>query len=170
MFNAADPVAHKVLPFSGQQFGGTVAGPILKDKLFFFFAYEGGRQPNTIFDKPTGFTGQCYTFANQLRTNSYLLRTDWLINNTNRLSVRGTGYTWNVPFNNVKGNSSPMRATDSTRTSYVVLATLNSTISPAVVNEIKGGLNHFDWQNAPLVQSQEYWFPTIAVGGPYNYP
>ena len=63
-----------------------------------------------------------------------------------------------------------MRATDSTRTSYVVLATLNSTISPAVVNEIKGGLNHFDWQNAPLVQSQEYWFPTIAVGGPYNYP
>ena len=42
-FNASDPVAHKVLPFSDQQFGGTVGGRILKDKLFFFFAYEGER-------------------------------------------------------------------------------------------------------------------------------
>ena len=169
-FNAADSVAHKVLPFSDQQFGGTVGGPILKNRLFFFFAYEGERQPSSIFDTPTGFGGLSYTFANQLRTNSYLLHTDWAINNTHRLSVRATGYTWAVPFNNVTGSASPTRATDSTRTSYAVLGTLTSTLSGALVNELRIGFNHFDWQNTPLILSQEYRLPTITVGAPYNYP
>jgi hypothetical protein len=169
-FNAADSVAHKVLPFSDQQFGGTVGGPILKGKLFFFFAYEGERQPNTIFATPTGFAGVSYTFANELRTNSYLLRNDWQANSNNHVSFRGTGYTWSVPFNNVTGSASPTRATDSTRTSYSLLGTWTWTASASLVNEAKGGLNHFDWQNTPLVQSQEYDLPTITVGGPYNYP
>src|SRR5271169_1360027 len=169
-FNASDSVAHKVLPFSDQQFGGTFGGPILKNKVFFFFAYEDERQPSTIFDTPTGFGGLTYTFANSLRTNSYLLRADWAINGANRLSVRATGYTWAVPFNNVTGSASPTRATDSTRTSYAVLGTLTSTITSALVNEARVGFNHFDWQNTPLIQSQEYRLPTITVGAPYNYP
>ncbi len=169
-FNADDSVAHRLLPFSDQQFGGTIGGPILKDKLFFFFAYEGERQPNTIFNTPTGFGGLSYTFNNELRTNSYLLHSDWQINGTNRLSVRATGYTWDVPFNNVTGSSSPTRATDSTRTSYAVLGDWTWTISPTLVNEVKAGLNHFDWQNTPLIESQEYRLPTITVGSPYNYP
>jgi hypothetical protein len=169
-FNASDPVAHKVLPFSDQQFGGTVGGPILHNKLYFFFAYEGERQPNTIFDTPTGFNGVSYTFPSEIRTNSYLLRGDWQIASMHRLSVRGTGYTWSRPFNNVTGTASPTRATDSTRTTYAVLATWTWTIAPSLVNEVKGGWNHFDWANDPLVQSQEYRFQTITVGGPYNYP
>lgn len=169
-FNAADSVAHKVLPFSDQQFGGTFGGPILKDRLFFFFAYEGERQPNTIFDTPTGFGGLTYTFQNELRTNSYLLHTDYQIAANHRLSVRATGYTWQVPFNNVTGAASPTRATDSTRTSYAALGTWTWTVSPAVVNELKFGFNHFDWMNQNLVNSPEYRLPTITVGGPYNYP
>ena len=136
-FNAADPVAHKVLPFSDQQFGGTVGGPILKGKVFFFFAYEGERQPNTIFATPTGFTGESFTFANELRTNSYLFRTDWQANSNNHVSFRGSGYTWSVPFNNVTGSASPTRATDSTRTSYSLLATWTWTASASQWSEAK---------------------------------
>jgi len=169
-FNADDSVAHKQLPFSDQQFGGTIGGPIVKNHLYFFFAYEGERQPNTIFDTPTGFGGMSYTFTNELRTNSYILHTDWQISNKNRLSVRATGYTWSEPFNNVTGSASPTRATDSTRTAYAVLGTWTSTITPALVNELKFGLNHFGWSNTPLIQSQEYRLPTITVGAPYNYP
>jgi hypothetical protein len=169
-FNASDSVAHRVLPFSDQQFGGTFGGPILKNKLFFLFAYEGERQPSTIFDTPTGFGGLSYTFANELRTNTYLLHADWMVNRSNHVSVRATGYTWHVPFNNVTGSASPTRATDSARTSYAVLGTWTGTISPALVNEARVGVNHFDWQNNPLIQSQEYRLPTITVGAPYNYP
>jgi hypothetical protein len=169
-FNASDSVAHRVLPFSDQQFGGTFGGPIKKNKLFFFFAYEGERQPTTIFDSPTGFGGLSFTFANELRTNTYLLHADWALSNSSRLSVRATGYTWHTPFNNVTGTASPTRATDSTRTSYATLATWTWTIAPALVNDLRFGLNHFDWQNTPLITSQEYRLPTITVGAPYNYP
>jgi hypothetical protein len=170
VFNADDSVAHKLLPFSDQQFGGTFGGPILKDKLFFFFAYEGERQPNTIFDVPTGFGGLSYAFNNELRTNSYLFHSDWQINNAHRLSVRATGYSWSEPFNNVTGSSSPTRATDSTRTNYAALANWIWTISSSLDNEVKAGVNHFDWQNTPLIQTPEFRLPAITVGSPYNYP
>jgi hypothetical protein len=170
VFNASDPVAHKVLPFSDQQYGGTVGGPIKRDKLWFFFGYEGEHQPGTIFTTPIGFGGQTFTFPTQLRTNSYILRADWAISGNHRLSVRGTGFTWSNPFANITGTAHPSRAAAQTRTSYSVVGTWTWIHSASMVNEVKAGFNHFDWDNEALVASQEYRFPTITIGGPYNYP
>ena len=40
-----------------QQFGGTIGGPIVKDRLFFFFAYQGQRQTQTdVEPEVTTFT------------------------------------------------------------------------------------------------------------------
>ena len=44
VFNAADPFSHIDPPIRWNQFGGTIGGPIKKDKLFVFFAYEGTRR------------------------------------------------------------------------------------------------------------------------------
>jgi hypothetical protein len=43
-FNAADPFSHVNPPIRWNQFGGSLGGPIKKDKLFVFFAYEGSRR------------------------------------------------------------------------------------------------------------------------------
>src|SRR6185369_3282221 len=36
-------------PFHRNQFGGTIGGPIVKDKAFFFFSYSGLRQATSTF-------------------------------------------------------------------------------------------------------------------------
>jgi hypothetical protein len=175
-FNASDPVAHTVLPFSDQQFGGTVGGPILKNKLFFFFSFEGERQPLTSVDSPTAYlttAGQqiTFNFPNSYNTRAYLLHMDWQISDKQRLSVRGSGSTWAIPFDGVAGTVSPQGEYAATRTFYAVAGTWTWTLKPTLVNDAKIGFNHYNWANTPLLQTQGFQsLDGNSWGAPYNYP
>jgi len=170
-FNSADRIARRVLPFSNQQFGGTFGGPIKKDKLWFFFSYEGERQPGTIFTTPLGFPGQSFDFETKLTTNTYLGRVDWQLNDNNKLSFRANTFTFSNPFDGVSGNAHPSRAVKRTRDSYGIFGNWSSTLTPTLVNEVKVGFNRFAWSNLALVESQEYRLGGgITIGGPYNFP
>lgn len=77
------------VPFDRQQLGGTIGGPIVRDKAFFFFNFENNNQdgvalrniPSTL-PGFSGFTGS--PFDERLLT----AKVDFIVNNSNNLIFR----------------------------------------------------------------------------------
>ena len=104
-----------------QQFGGSIGGPIRKDKVFFFGAYEQQEFENSrlvLFDQLAGFTPvptsqEAFNYFKSLEepfeaTNDAITtlgRVDWQIGEADRLSVRYS-YSSNKALNaNATGNA-----------------------------------------------------------------
>ena len=76
------------IPFDREQYGGTIGGPIVKDKLFFFFNYEGNNQDGSALHNPpenpsfAGFTSN--PFDEKLLT----AKVDWVAGSKTNISTR----------------------------------------------------------------------------------
>lgn len=76
------------VPFDRQQFGGTLGGPIIKDKLFFFSSYERNNQDGSSLRNP----GLAPTFAgfsaNPFDETLFTGKIDWLVNDRSNMFFR----------------------------------------------------------------------------------
>ena len=84
-------------PYHFNQFGGTVGGPIQRDRLFFFVSYDGQRNKQTQIVVPNiappgGAAGPLGKFLAPyligLENNVGLVKGDWNISDKDRLSIR----------------------------------------------------------------------------------
>ena len=157
--NAADLVAHRVLPYSNQQIGFTMGGPIRKDRVHYFASYEYEREPRT-----TTFNSQYPTFNVDLEAtrtqHTSTVRTDMQVSDRSHLSVRWAKFYTIIPDQATGGATNhPSTAHDVKRNSDQFWAIHSITLNNRSVNQLKGGYSYFPsyqlpsrvrWNGGPL--------------------
>lgn len=135
------------------QFGGNIGGPIVKNRAFFFFDYDGQRntQPNLIsplpvVTAPTPFQQQALTYLQAragdwtrgLNQDTYLLKGDVNISSRNFFSARWNRQNFTgAGFENGGATNSSEHTGASKVKSDSVLGTLTSTIKPTLINVLR---------------------------------
>jgi hypothetical protein len=187
-FNAAqklpDPANNTFVsttpPYQRQWFGGSVGGPIKKDKLFAFFAIERQREHTSLAESPTALTQlnlvsslgaqPAATVPTPFFENRIAGRMDYTFNSKHSayLAVATQGNNSlndqsNGTFDLTEGNFTVNHM-------QIANLTLNSALSPTLVNQFTAGWQY--WNNlidsktrAPLIT-----FPSAQFGTNTNVP
>jgi outer membrane receptor protein involved in Fe transport len=131
------------------QFGGTIGGPIKRDRAFFFFAYDGQRSniPNVV--DPPNFFAQPANIRNLLSPfldtyqigrdqDVYMIKSDIRLNSSNQLVLRFNQQ--NFTGNNNE-NAGPLSVEEHSGNSVARTTTFSgsliSTLTPVLVNEFR---------------------------------
>ncbi len=69
------------IPFDRQQFGGTLGGPIIKDRLFFFGSYERNNQDGSSIYNPAAAPSFAGFSPNPFDETLFTGKVDWVVNN-----------------------------------------------------------------------------------------
>jgi hypothetical protein len=178
-FDASDFVSHTVLPYSQTIVGGTVGGPIIKDKLHYFFSYEYTNQPQTVFVAPAIYSGlpagqNSLNLPTPITQYTALARGDYTINEKNTLTIRGTFWN-NHDIQCSCQQSYPTSETAVHTYNPNVLATWTNVLTPNIVQEVQSGYTEYYWKTAlgPGVAGTPYLDFTglgLTVGPSFFYP
>ena len=166
-------------PFSRQQFGGSIGGPVKKDKTFLFFAIERSREQTSINVNGTAYTNDLalaavaglpvtpqptQTIPTPYYDWRYNGRIDHHINDKNTFSASYTNQN-NRGLNDQNGSTSDLSQNNFTTNQLIIAnATLNTIFTPTVVNSVTFGYQY--WNN--LISTSNYvtnlTFPDLVVG------
>jgi outer membrane receptor protein involved in Fe transport len=131
------------------QFGGTIGGPIKKDRAFFFFSYDGQRSniPNVVdapnfFAQPTSIQNllapKMQTYQIGRDQDVFMAKSDIRLNNSNQLVLRFNQQ--NFTGNNNE-NGGPLSVEEHSGNSVAKTTTFSgswiSTLTPEVVNDFR---------------------------------
>jgi outer membrane receptor protein involved in Fe transport len=142
-------------PYHYDQFGATLGGPILRDRLFFFANYDGQRNsiPNSvIFTIPAGTPTDADTLAGIERLRAladtwdrkqdqdvFLFKTDWEASSRHHVSLRYNRQDFTgVGFESGGATTALEHTGDSLVTTDTIAGSLGSSISAGFFNELRG--------------------------------
>lgn len=131
-------------PFDSQQFGGTIGGPLKKDRAFFFFSYERQQEDRSrVFNSGGAFPELDGTVTPQpFRQNMYLVRVDGRVSDAHSVFVRYAeqdNKTLNLFFSD---NDAPDSSADEFNKLHDVTAGWSALIGSNRVNDFRF---HFQW-------------------------
>ena len=153
--DARNPLAAERYPLTQTQFGATLAGPLIRNRTFFFSNFEQSHRQaagivtispasvaviNTTLDT-FGYGGPRVTtgeFPTGWHTTNYFARADHQINATNQLSARYSLYSIDSPNSRSVGSLSDIsRGTGLANRDQTFAITEAATISPRTLNEFR---------------------------------
>jgi hypothetical protein len=172
-----------------QQFGGSVGGPIIKDKLFYFLTYDGSRKVNPISYTSSGTYPQSCLAAIPSATcaaaNAFIVsnlgafprfqsqdiafgKLDYAVNSTNQLNASfnfdnfrsPNSYNTAVTSNN-NSNSANGKAVTHERN---VVAKWSSTFTPTTINEVR-----FQWSRDLEITAANATAPSVTITNFFAY-
>jgi hypothetical protein len=161
-------------PFSEQRYGGFLGGPIARDKVFYFGAYEGDRQRQTsVITSPLVPIDQRET-PNPTDGRQVFVKTDHRINAGHALSVRYRADNNSTKGENIDGLNTRERGTNSSTLNQDIVANETFVISSRALNELR-----FQFARQSTFTDTKGWSvdgmpeinrPSIRLGKAYNMP
>lgn len=171
--------------FTQHQFGGSLGGPVVNDKIFFFTSYEQQRlrQPREVqftllnsISTPPANQAEAFNFFQSLeepfqQTNdakAFLIRADFVPSQSNRFNVR-YNYSTNTALNATSTGNSLDPVTNFALSNngteidkqHTLVGQLASIFSPTVVNELRG---QFAYEERPRLANVEAPGVQSAIG------
>ena len=169
-WNAADPVLHRVLPYSNQQISGTVGGPIVQNRTHFFGNYEYERQPltsiwNTVYPK---FNIELNGIRNVKLAGA---RVDHQLSSNMRLMGKVGHSSLFEPFG-AGASTHPSATNSNAEHSTDVLGQLSHVISNRALNELRVGYASYGIDQQSLTSWSKHWQAAngITTDGPHHVP
>ncbi len=182
--NAANPLSHSTLPLTQGQFGGSIGGPVVRDRTFFFSNYEGRRltTDGIITIAPTSAavvnarlaaieyqgpllavgTGATTLYPTTTHTDTVFGRVDHRASTRDMVTLRYSLYRLNaVNARGVGGLSTVSNGTAVSDTNNTVAVSNVLTITPHLLSESRAQVTYDDL-NAPPNDSVG---PTVSIAG-----
>ncbi|MGH9253814.1 MAG: TonB-dependent receptor domain-containing protein, partial [Vicinamibacterales bacterium] len=166
--NAADFIQNRVLPYSNQQVSTTSGGPLRRDRLHYFFAYEFEREPSTVTHN-TPYPSFNIDLINVRKQHKPSLRVDGQLFGQTRLTV--SSYMWR-DYQPIDGSQAtvggainhPANQVKFDKYAEAIQATLTRVLGNRAFNETKVGWAANRWLLEPNVK----WTGTTGLANARN--
>jgi len=174
--NGIPPAAQATsIPFDREQYGATLGGPIIRNRLFFFFNYEGNNQDGSALHNPTESPSFAGFTPNPFDEKLLTAKIDWTVSNATTVQGR---YSFDdnkqdVPF--PPGSGIVPRASTSgifesnnqlvTNRSHNVIVGTTHTFTPTISNNFV--FNMSDFSN--VIQPKTLGRPQINILGSQSW-
>lgn len=164
-----------VPPFDRQQYSFTLGGPLVKDKIFAFGAFEYRDQDGTVLveRRDVATRSRIKEFAPSPGQDALLnTRLDYQVNDRNRLNFR-------YSFEDVDSTNASRLDRSIGSASYreqlknrfhSFMAGWTNILRPTLINEFNFSVNNFKNTTDPTANGIQYTFPSILDGSSFRVP